>query len=147
VSDQAVEVRLLGPGDAAVVLSAAHLFDSAPLPDQTAAMLESERDFLWFAFAQAQPVGFASATMVLHPDQRPVLFLNEIAVAASAHRLGIGRMLMRAAIGLSQARGWASLWVLGETGDERAEAFYRALSPTRAQSSVMFEWDHGSRQV
>ena len=141
MSDRAVNVYLLGPGDAALVLSASHLFDAAPLPDQTAAMLESERDFLWFAFARGRPVGFASATVVLHPDQRPVLFLNEIAVDDAARHRGIGTMLMQAAIDLARSRGWASTWVLATSDDETAKAFYRSLSPATAMPSVMFEWE------
>ena len=141
MSDRAVDVRLLGPDDAALVLSASHLFDAAPMPDQTAAMLASERDFLWFALAQGRPVGFASATMVLHPDQRPVLFLNEIAVEDEAQRGGIGTTLMQAAIELARSRGWASTWVLAENDDETAKAFYRSLSPAPTQPSVMCEWE------
>lgn len=141
MSDRAVEVRLLGPDDAALVLSASHLFDAALLPDQTTAMLASDRDFLWFALAQGRPVGFASATMVLHPDQRPVLFLNEIAVEDEEQRRGIGTMLMQAAIDLARSRGWASTWVLAAKDDETAKAFYRSLSPATTQPSVMFEWE------
>ncbi|MBU2589099.1 MAG: GNAT family N-acetyltransferase [Alphaproteobacteria bacterium] len=141
MSDRAVDVRLLGPGDTELVLSASHLFDAAPLPDQTTAMLYSERDFLWFALAQGRPVGFASATMVLHPDQRPVLFLNEIAVDDVAQRRGIGTRLMQAVFDLARSRGWASTWVLAENDDETAKSFYRSLSPATAQPSVMFEWE------
>ncbi|MGY6636248.1 MAG: GNAT family N-acetyltransferase [Erythrobacter sp.] len=135
-------VRLLGPDDLGLVLSTGYLFDSEPRPDQTAAMLSSERDFLWFAFDGERPVGFASATMVLHPDQLPVVFLNEIAVDTSAHRRGIGRMLLNAAIELSQSRGWGATWVLAERDDERATAFYHSLSPHLSQQTIMFEWEN-----
>ena len=141
MKDRAVNVRLLGPDDAALVLSSPDLFDAAPLPDQTIAMLESERDFLWFAFAQGRPVGFASATMVLHPDQRPVLFLNEIAVDEAVQRRGIGTMLMQAAIDLARSKGWTSTWVLARSDDAPAQTFYRSLSPATTQPSIMFEWE------
>jgi GNAT superfamily N-acetyltransferase len=79
--------------------------------------------------------------MVLHPDQRPVLFLNEIAVDDAAQRRGTGTLLMEAAIDLARSRGWASTWVLAENDDEAAKTFYRSLSPATSQPSVMFEWE------
>lgn len=135
-------VRLLGKSDAATVEQASDLFDHPVDPEQLRAFLSSDRDFLWFAFAGEAAIGFASATVILHPDSRPVLFLNEIAVADTAQRRGVGQSLMQAAIAFADMQGWQSTWVLAEQSDDRAMAFYRSLDPQTEVQSAMFEWDH-----
>lgn len=134
-------VRLLGQQDAAIVARASHLFDHPIVPDQMHRFLSSDRDFLWFAFDGDTAIGFATATTILHPDSRPVLFLNEIAVADAAQRHGVGRSLMQMVFKLAELRGWQSTWVLADQDDERAVSFYRSLRPQIELPSIMFEWE------
>ncbi len=136
-----VTIRLLGPGDESLVLSAAELFDDPPIPEQTSLFLASERDFLCFAIANGRPVGFVSASVLLHPDKLPHLFINELAIAESHRRRGIATRLIQAVVDLGRERALWPVWVVAESDDDPAQAFYRSLSGATERGAVVFEWE------
>ena len=140
IGDDGITIRLLGPKDAALVASAAALFDHPPLPDQTAVYLASERDFLWFAFADDAPVGFVSTVVVLHPDKPPQLFVTELGVAETTRRRGIATRLMQTVVAFGRERALWPVWVVAEGDDAHAIAFYRSLSGLTEAGAVHFEW-------
>lgn len=135
-----VSIRLLGPGDESLVLSAAELFDDLPIPEQTQGFLDSERDFLWFAIADDRPVGFVSAAVLLHPDKPPHLFINELSTVESHRRRGIATRLMHAVLDFGRERALWPVWVIAEGDDDPAQAFYRSLSGLAERGAVVFEW-------
>ncbi len=140
-SQAPLTVRLLGRNDLAALEAAANLFDNPLIAEEASAFLDSERDFIWIAYVEEAPAGFASATMVPHPDSRSVLFVNEVGVDGAFRRHGIGTALMRTAVAFCEARQWQSAWVLAEDDDNRAKSFYRSLDPATVMRSVMFEWE------
>lgn len=89
MADGAIDIRLLGPDDHAVVIAAQGIFDNRPIPDQTRDFLASDREFLWLAFYAGEVAGFVSATTILHPDKLPHLFVNELETREGFRRLGI----------------------------------------------------------
>jgi ribosomal protein S18 acetylase RimI-like enzyme len=136
-----VTIKLLGPSDEALVVSATGLFDDPPIAEQTHAFLSSERDFLWFALADGRPVGFVSASVLLHPDKPPHLFINELATAEGHRRRGIATHLMTAVAAFGRERSLWPIWVAAEGDDQPAQAFYRSLSDMTERGAVVFEWD------
>lgn len=136
-----VNVRLLGPDDHGLVMGAGDLFDAPPISAQTTAVLASERDFLWFAMSGNRPVGFASATSILHPDQPPNLFFNELGVHEDFRRRGVATRLVEAVLAHARRSDIWPVWVLAEGDDAQAIAFYRSLSGLSQAGSVFFEWE------
>lgn len=134
-----IAIRLLGPGDEALVASATGLFDHAPIADQTRDFLASAREFLWFAMDDDKPVGFVSATSILHPDKQPHLFVNELTTHADYRRRGIARRLMEAVEAFARAERLRPVWVVAEGDDEQAIAFYRSLGGMTEAGAVFFE--------
>ncbi|MCL4673395.1 MAG: GNAT family N-acetyltransferase [Sphingomonadaceae bacterium] len=134
-------IKLLGVEDVDLVLSAEGLFDFPCIPDQTRAFLTSERDFLWFALDSGQPVGFVSASVILHPDKAPHLFVNELATHSDHRRRGIARALMGAVIEFGRARKFWPVWLAAEGHDEPAIEFYRSLEHREERDAVVFEWE------
>lgn len=137
----AIEVRLLSADDFDLVQSAEGLFDHQPLPQQTAAFLASDRDFIWFALEAGVPVGFVSASVILHPDKLPHLFVNELATREDRRRRGIARALMQTVADFGRSNGFWPIWLAAEGDDRPAKAFYRSLDDFDERDVVVFEWD------
>ncbi|MFA6219527.1 MAG: GNAT family N-acetyltransferase [Erythrobacter sp.] len=138
---EGVEIRLLSSDDFDLVLSAEGLFDHQPIPQQTAAFLASDRDFIWFAMEALVPIGFVSASVILHPDKLPHLFVNERATREDRRRRGVARMLLQTVVDFGKSN---SIWPLGlaaEGDDEPAKAVYRSPDGFGERDAVVFEWE------
>lgn len=136
-----LSIKLLGATDEALILNAKGLFDYPPLTDQTRAFLKSDREFLWFAITDGQAVGFVSATSILHPDKRPHLFINELAVHNDWRRQGIATKLIETVIAFGGENALCPVWLAAEGDDQQAQAFYRSLSELSERGAVVFEWE------
>ena len=136
-----IEIRRLGPDDLDLMMSAQGLFDFAPLPDQSEAFLSSDREFMWFAMDGETPVGFVSASVILHPDKKPQFFVNELATHERHRRRGIATALMASVVSYSRNAGFWPIWLAAEVDDEQAKAFYRSLRRPSERGAVIFEWE------
>jgi ribosomal protein S18 acetylase RimI-like enzyme len=111
------------------------------LPDESLRFLSDERHHLLLGYIDVQPAGFLSAVEVFHPDKRPELFLNEIAVMEPARRHGVARSLIEELKLLGRERGCASIWVLTDEGNEAAMGLYRSSGGRwNGDLQVMFEF-------
>lgn len=72
----------------------AELFDDPVREDRPRSFLDDPDHLLCFAVADGHPVGFAAASVLLHPDKRPQLFINEIELREEWRRRGSGRALV-----------------------------------------------------
>lgn len=139
-----ITIRLLGPGDEAVVegLSLddpsfdAHPDEAQPLeplsPTETTAFLADPAVRYWCAFDDGEVVGHLLA--LVHrirsaPGFEVVLF--EVGVHHARRREGIGRRLAAALDDWVATTPIRSIWVLAD--DEDATAFYEACGYTRAE--------------
>lgn len=139
-----VSLRLVAPGDAALVL-AADVFDGPARADCLARFLGGDppdsRNILILAELDGQVVGFVSATVLDHPDKRSNLFIQELGVNEAAQGRGIGRALLARVRDEGRARGCTTSWVLTEEDNAAARATYRAAGGDAALGVVMYEWD------
>lgn len=135
-----VEIRLLSSDDLDLVMSAEGLFDYQPLAQQTAACLASDRDYIWFALEVGVPIGFVSASVILHPDKLPHLFVNELAAREDRRRRGVASLLMQTVVDFGRSNGFWPIWLAAEGDDEDAKAFYRSLAGSGERRAVVFEW-------
>src|SRR6516225_10181900 len=110
----AIEVKLLALQDAAVLANVApDVFDDPIDVARADEFLADPRHHLAVAVDDGQVVGFVSAVHYVHPDKpRPELWINEVGVAATHRRLGLGTRLLRAVFAVARGLGCAKAWVL-----------------------------------
>jgi ribosomal protein S18 acetylase RimI-like enzyme len=139
-----VRIVETAPGDDALVLAAAELFDRPPTPEWTARFLAEDGHHLLLALVDEEPVGFISGVETTHPDKGTEMFLYELAVDESHRNRGIGRSLVRALAELARRRECYGMWVLTDADNPAALAAYRAAGAGEPESTVMLSWDFGS---
>ena len=133
-------IRVIGPGEAKVVLDAGALFDHAPQPSWTEQFLADRGHHLLMAFVGEEPVGFVSGIVTRHPDKGPEMLLYELGVAEGHRRRGIGSALVGALRDHARASGHRGMWVVIDEGDEIPAATYRAAGATGREVSEVMTW-------
>ena len=141
-----IEIRLLGPGDDGVLTRVApDVFDASLDPSWTAEFLRDPRMHLVVALDRGTVVGFASGVHYLHPDKAPELFINEVGVAPSHHRQGLGQRVVQALLERGRALGCRLAWGLTSRTNTAAMRLYASLGGSDAseEAQVMFEFPLG----
>jgi ribosomal protein S18 acetylase RimI-like enzyme len=119
------EIRILDSRDDAVLRNVAPgVFDNAVDPALVAEFLHDKRHHVAVAIDQGQVVGFASGVHYVHPDKPAELFINEVAVAPSHHRRGIGKAVIGALLQHASGLGCREAWVLTDRSNEAAMHLY-----------------------
>jgi aminoglycoside 6'-N-acetyltransferase I len=138
-----IEVRALGAGDAALLARVADdVFDDPLDPAATRAFLADPRHHLVVALDAGLVVGFASAVRYVHPDKpRPELWINEVGVAPSHQRRGVGRAIVAELLALARREGCGAAWVLTEAGNVAARSLYAAAGGREPdETTVLYEF-------
>jgi aminoglycoside 6'-N-acetyltransferase I len=136
-----IEIKLLGPQDAGVLANVApDVFDDPIDVGRANEFLADPRHHLAVAVEDGLVVGFVSAVHYVHPDKpRPELWINEIGVAATHQRRGLGTRLLRAVFAAAQDLGCAEAWVLTDRSNAAAMRLYAAAGNTETPTDhVMF---------
>ncbi len=137
-----IEIRLLGPGDEAVLAQVAQdVFDNDVDPALTRRFLADPRHHIAVAVEDGQVVGFASAVDYIHPDKPAELWINEVGVAPALQRRGIASALMRAMFDHGRTLGCSTAWLGTERSNAAAMGLYRAIGGRLAEADAVFEWD------
>jgi ribosomal protein S18 acetylase RimI-like enzyme len=142
----AIEIKVLGRQDAGVLAhSAPDVFDDPIDIGRANEFLADPRHHLAVAVEDGLVVGFVSAVHYVHPDKpRPELWINEVGVAATYRRRGLGTRLLRAVFGVARGLGCAEAWVLTDRANTAAMRLYMAAgSPHRPTDHVMFSFRLG----
>ena len=134
------DIRILKSGDEAILNTvSADVFDNALEPALVAEFLRDERHHLAVAIEDGQVVGFASGVHYVHPDKPPELWINEVGVAPSHHRRGIGRAILATLLQHAKYLGCKEAWVLTERSNRAAMRLYASAGGEEAESDeVMF---------
>ena len=136
-----INIRLLGPADLALLTGVREgLFDHPLRPEQAAAFLADRGHMMVLALAADDAVGFASGTVLLHPDKAPAFVVNEVGVRDGWQRKGIGRRVSEGLIAAARARGCDGIWLGTEPDNLAALALYRSLGG-KERRFVGFGWD------
>jgi GNAT superfamily N-acetyltransferase len=137
----ATKIKLLGPQDAGVLANVApDVFDDAIDVARANEFLADPRHHLAVAVEDGWVVGFVSAVHYVHPDKpRPELWINEIGVAATHQRRGLGTRLLRALFAAARGLGCAEACVLTDRANTAAMRLYAVAGSTEAPTDhVMF---------
>jgi ribosomal protein S18 acetylase RimI-like enzyme len=94
------------------------------------------------AVDDATVVGMASGVEYFHPDKPPQLWINEVGVALSHRRRGIGRKLTAARIAAANERGCRYAWLGTDQNNLAGIACFGAVpGAARPQPFLLYEWD------
>ena len=134
-------VRVLSKSDLALVLNATEdVFDN-PVDERYAAeFLANPRHHIVAAIDDNVMIGFASAIHYIHPDKPPELWINEVGVAQSHQKQGIGKAIMQEMLRLGHELGCKTAWVLTEKDNEAANGLYKSAGGMESDA-VMYEFN------
>lgn len=140
-----VEIRVLGPEERSVLNRVAPgVFDGAIVPRWSIEFFEDPRHHLVVALGEHM-VGFASAVHYVHPDKPPELWINEVGVAPSHRRQGLGRRLLGALLDHGTRLGCVQAWVLTSPVNAAARSLYAtAGGQEAAEPSLMYQFPLGA---
>jgi ribosomal protein S18 acetylase RimI-like enzyme len=127
----AIEIRLLQAQDAAVLGQVAPgVFDGPVDPRWTREFFADARHHLIVALDAGSVVGMISAVDYVHPDKAPQLWINEVGVAPSHQRRGIGRQLLDAMLAHGRTLGCTEAWLGTEETNAAARRLYESTGAT-----------------
>ncbi|BAY20196.1 acetyltransferase, GNAT family protein (plasmid) [Anabaenopsis circularis NIES-21] len=119
------------------------MFDDAINLPRAIEFLADPRHHLVVAIDHNLVIGFVSAVHYVHPDKPlPELWINEIGVAATHQRQGIGKRLINKVLEVGRELGCEVAWVLTDQDNTAAMSLYASLGNAEAPSNhVMFSFD------
>lgn len=136
-----IDIKLLGRTDLSLLKNIAEeVFDDPIVESSAEEFLNDPRHRLAIARDGNLVVGFVSAVIYVHPDKSaPEMWINEIGVAPSHQRQGIGKALMQTILKEAKQFGCTVAWVLTERGNLPAMAMYKSAGGEETRpDSVMF---------
>ena len=123
------------------LLGRAKVFDNPVDSEQLAKFLASDGHELVFATSGKTIIGFASGSILLHPDKAPAFFVNEVDVAPAYQRQGVATALCKMLIGVARDRGCKGIWLATEEDNVAARALFRELDARETGAVVVYDWD------
>jgi len=123
-----LEIKLLGPTDSHILDNVAEdVFDDPIVESAAQEFLSDPHHRLVVALDNNVVVGFVSAVIYVHPDKpAPELWINEIGVAPTHQRQGIGKTLLQAMLEDAKQSGCREAWVLTERANLAAMTMYKS---------------------
>jgi GNAT superfamily N-acetyltransferase len=118
-------IKILQRGDERVLMNvAAGVFDNPVDANLAKEFLADSRHHIAVAVDDGKVVGFASGVHYIHPDKAPELWINEVGVAPTHRRRGLGKAVLSALLEVGKSRNCTAAWVLTHRGNPNPMAFY-----------------------
>jgi aminoglycoside 6'-N-acetyltransferase I len=115
------------------------VFDNDPDPDLTREFLRDDRHHLVVAIDDGLVVGFVSGLHYVHPDKPPELWINEVGVAPSHQRRGLGKEMLKTIFDIGVELGCREAWVLTDRSNTAAMRLYGSFDGNEdPEDTVMF---------
>jgi len=143
-----IQTRLLRAGEEAVLdRVATTVFDHPVDQDAVRAYLADPRHHIAVAIDGGVVVGFASGVHYFHPDKPlPEMFVNEVAVASTHRKRGLGTRGLGTLLEHAHAIGCCEAWVLTDRKNVPARKLYAGLDGQEHPSDqVMFTFHLASK--
>jgi ribosomal protein S18 acetylase RimI-like enzyme len=118
------------------------VFDDSIDLQRAEEFLADSRHHLAVAIEDDLVIGFVSAVHYVHPDKpHPELWINEVSVAQTHRRQGLGKLLMNAVFDVARELGCAEAWVLTDRENTAAMNLYSAVGNAEEPTDhVMFSF-------
>ncbi|QMU58583.1 MAG: GNAT family N-acetyltransferase [Boseongicola sp.] len=139
-----ITIRNLGPEDTHVLERVrTGTFDNEIDPARAWAFLATRVNEIVVALDMGEVVGFASGTVLMHPDKPTSFFVNEVGVHKDYRRQGIATRLVNRLTDLARDRGCEGIWLATEQHNVAAKALYKSLEARETPNIVVYDWDSG----
>ncbi len=138
-----IRLQLLGADDIGVLDHVAEgVFDQPINPRWARQFLDDPRHHMVVALDGSTVVGMISAVDYVHPDKAPQLWINEVGVAPSHHRRGIGKQLVSSMLEHGRRLGCSEAWLGTEETNVPARALYSSVGST-SESFELYSFELG----
>jgi len=146
--DSMFTIKVLSTEDISLLMNVADdVFDNPVDKSYAHEFLDDPRHHIVVALAEDVVIGFASAVHYIHPDKPPELWINEVGVAPSHQKQGIGNAILIEMLKLGQQIGCINAWVLTDQGNDPANRLYSSAGGKVAPGdTVMYEFEISNRQ-
>jgi ribosomal protein S18 acetylase RimI-like enzyme len=126
-----IAIKVLQRGDESILLNVAReVFDSPINMELTKEFLADPRHHIVVAIDDGLVVGFASGVHYIHPDKLPELWINEVGLAPTHRRRGLGAAVLKELLEVGRAHNCTTAWVLTYRTNVAAMALYSSLGGT-----------------
>lgn len=115
-------------------------FDNEIDPARAWAFLATRVNEMVVALERGVVVGFASGTVIMHPDKPTQFYVNEVSVHENLRRQGVATRLLRRITELARDRGCEEVWVATEGDNVAASELYRKMNPAEMNGVAVFSW-------
>lgn len=133
----AIEIKVLQRGDESILMNvAAQVFDNPVDAELTREFLEDPRHHIAVVIDDGLVVGFASGVDYIHPDKPPELWINEVALAPTHRRRGLGKAVLKALFEVGRTQNCTVAWVLTDRNNIAAMALYSSVGGTEGADDV-----------
>lgn len=138
-----VEIILLNEANASLLTHiGAAVFDDEIRADYLGAFLKNPGHVMFLAVENEIVVGMASAVEYYHPDKPAQFWINEVGVAETHRRRGIGRSLVQALIAESKARGCIYTWLGTDEANEAGKACFGSIPEgEEPEKFLLYQWE------
>jgi aminoglycoside 6'-N-acetyltransferase I len=136
-------LKVLSKSDLPLLMNTADdVFDNPIVEKYATEFLNDPRHHIVVAIDDGVIIGFASAVHYIHPDKPPELWINEVGVAGSHQKQGIGKAIMKEMLRLGQQLGCENAWLTTERDNIPAMRLYMSAGgKVDAGDTVMYEFD------
>ena len=100
------------------------VFDNPIDADLTAKYLANPHNHIAVAIEDDVVVGFASGMDYIHLDKKGQMWINEVGVASTHQRRGVGKAVLAALTNLAREIGCTEAWVLTDEDNDAARGLY-----------------------
>jgi aminoglycoside 6'-N-acetyltransferase I len=115
------------------------VFDHGVNPALAREFLNDPRHHLAVARDGETIVGMASGVHYVHPDKPPELWINEVGVAATHRKQGVGQQLVTTLLNHARTLGCVEAWVLTDRSNAAAMKLYQSAGGgERPEETVMY---------
>jgi len=115
------KIKILSKDDLPLLMNVAEdVFDNPVDESFASEFLDDPRHHIVVAIVDGEVVGFVSAIHYIHPDKPPELWINEVGVALSHQKQGLGKAILREMLQLGKELGCKNAWVLTDRGNRPA---------------------------
>ena len=137
-----ITIRNLGPEEAHVLDRVREgTFDHPVDPSWAYGFLATRVNEIVVALDQGEVIGFASGTVLMHPDKPFSFFVNEVSVHEDYRRNGIAKRLMQRLMDLAHDRGCEGIWLATEHDNDAARALYRSMDARETDGIIVYDWN------
>lgn len=133
-----IEIKILSKGDEDILNHvASDVFDNELNKNLVVEFLADSRHHIVVAIDEDLVVGFVSGVHYVHPDKPPELWINEVGVAPTHQRQGIGKKLLQEMFLKAKSLGCNQAWVLTDRSNTPAMGLYASVTESEVPEDVV----------